>query len=361
MSPTRRGRVALGVATVLVLAGGAVGAVVFLGQRAGSGNVASSGPPPTTSSSPSSTPSPPPAVCPLTGVDPSDVTVPLRPALAVKVENLPAARPQTGLSWADIVYEEPVEGSITRFIVVYQCQDASRVEPVRSARLTDPDILVQLGKPLFAYAGGVPKVVTAIREAGLIDVNFNTPRASAYYHRDPNRSAPHDLYTSTHDLYAAAQGLYPAAAPDPIFTYTAKLDKGVGTKVKQVHVPFSSSSDVFWKWSSTHKVWLRYHGDVPHTLSDGTQVSAKNVIVQVVTVTLTDVTDVNGVHSPRVTSTGTGKCYVFRNGKVVQGTWVRKSLHDVTTFEDANGDEIPLAPGNTWIELLPTGIPVTII
>jgi hypothetical protein len=65
----------------------------------------------------------------------------------VKVENIPVARPQTGLSFADIIYEEPVEGGITRFIVIYQCRDASRIEPIRSGRLTDPDALVQYGPP----------------------------------------------------------------------------------------------------------------------------------------------------------------------------------------------------------------------
>src|SRR5438445_1471791 len=189
MALSRRGRIATALVVVVLVVGAVVaGALAFSRNKT---PLASGNSPGSTINSPST--SPPPPVCPLTGVNPKG-SVPNRPALAMKVENLPSARPQTGLSWADIVYEEPVEGSITRFIVVYQCQDASRVEPVRSARLTDPDILVQFGKPLFAYAGGVPKVVTAVREAGLIDVNFNTPRAAADYHRDPNRSAPHDLY-----------------------------------------------------------------------------------------------------------------------------------------------------------------------
>ncbi|HWD72135.1 MAG TPA: DUF3048 domain-containing protein, partial [Actinomycetota bacterium] len=94
-----------------------------------------------------------PPVCPLTGQPAPGGTVPNRPALAIKVENSPESRPPTGLDAADIVYEEAVEGGITRFLVVYQCQDAARVEPVRSARLEDIDILSQFGKPLFGDAG----------------------------------------------------------------------------------------------------------------------------------------------------------------------------------------------------------------
>jgi DUF3048 family protein len=350
MSLTRRGRVLLGLVTVIILAAGGVGVVMALGGGTGLGPIGSgqqsAGGPSGTQTTP-----PPPPECPLSGVDPKG-TVPVRPALAVKVENLPAARPQTGLSWADIVYEEPVEAGITRFIAVYQCQNASRIEPVRSGRLTDVDILRQLGHPIVGYSGGVRSVVNAFRDAGFIDVSFETARGGRAYHRDPNRSVPHNLYTSTKSLYAAARGQFQPQAPDPLFTYSDEAPADAST-VPKVHVPFSSSSDVFWKWSKSKNAWLRFHGTVPHVSSDGSQFSAKNVVVQVVQIKLTDVTDANGVHSPRVISVGSGKAYVFRDGKMIRGTWKRDSAADITKFVDANGDEIPLAPGNTWIELLP--------
>jgi hypothetical protein len=350
---TTRGRTALGVVIAALLVGGGVGAVILVGGKAGVSGT--QGPTTTPTTTPPTSPAPPP-VCPLTGVKVD--AVPQRPALAVKVENLPAARPQTGLSWADLIYEEPVEAGITRFIVVYQCQDASRIEPVRSARFTDIDVLKQFGKPLFGYAGGVGQVINAVRAAGFIDVNYTTARAAKAYQRDPNRVAPHNLYTSTKALYASAKDLFEAQPPDPVFIYAAKL-QGAGKKVSQAHIPFSSSSDVFWKWSSSKRVWLRYHGDVPHLLSNGAQVTAKNVVVQVVKTELTDVTDTNGVRSPRAITVGSGKAYVFRNGRVIVGRWSRPTVGDVTKFVDRAGKEIPLSPGNTWIELLPKGIRVT--
>jgi len=347
MSLTRRGRALVGVLTVLLLAAGGIGAVLALGGGAGPlGGNGSAGSPGAVQTTP-----PPPPECPLSGVDPEG-EVPLRPALAIKVENLPASRPQIGLSWADIVYEEPVEGGITRFIAVYQCQDASRVEPVRSGRLTDIDILVQFDRPLFAYAGAVRSVRRAVQEAGFIDMSYNVPRAARAYHRDPSRSAPHNLFTSTKALYAAARGQFQPGAPDPLFTYSDEAPAGAKA-VRKVHVPFSSSSDVFWNWSKSKKAWLRFHGTVPHVSSDGTQYSAKNVIVQVVETKLTDVRDAAGNPSPLVISVGTGKAYVFRDGKVITGTWERQSASEITRFLDANGEEIALTPGNTWIELLP--------
>lgn len=351
MALTRRGRTIAATVTVIVVVAAVVFGVAALGSRGkpqaagNTGGVGGSG---------STTSPPPPPICPLTGVNLGKGSVPDRPALAVKVENLPAARPQTGLSSADIVYEEPVEANITRFIAVYQCHDAPRIEPVRSGRLTDPDVLVQFGRPIFAYAGGVRAVVTKVKQRGLLDVNFNlAPQA---YQRDPARAAPHNLYTSTAELYAAAGSTQ--GPPSPLFTYETKSPKGA-PKIDQAHVPFSGYSDVYWKWSKSVHAWLRYHGTVPHTLSDGTQVSAKNVIVQMVKVVITNITDSNGVASPEVVSTGSGKAYVLRNGRMVKGTWSRPSLSDVTKFVDQSGNEIPLTPGNTWIELVANTVKVT--
>jgi hypothetical protein len=354
MSLSRRGRILAAWGTALLLLLGGVTAVLFISGRAGVGPLADiiggneenpdfpNGPPP------------PPLTCPLTGANPEG-EVPARPALAIKVENLPASRPQTGLSWADIVYEEPVEGGITRFIAVYQCQDADRVEPIRSARLTDVDILVQFGRPVFAYSGGVSEVKNAIEAARLIDVN--SVAAADAYDRDPAREAPHDLFSSTRALYREARSkIRRLGAPDPIFTYTDGQIRG--RKVQEIHVPFSSASDVYWRWDSSAKAFLRWHGDEAHVSSDGTQYRAKNVIVQVVEVVLTDVVDANGVRSPKVVSVGEGVAYVLRKGKIVVGTWERKSVDDVTKFYDKKGKEVLLTPGSTWIELLPKGIAV---
>src|SRR5262249_35206048 len=201
---------------------------------------------------------------------------------------------------------------------------------------------------LFGYAGGVPKVTTAIKDAGITDINFNVSRAASSYHRDANRAAPHNLYTSTKDLYAVGQDLVTALAPTPLFTYSKKPTKGA-SPIAQAHVPFSTSSDVFWKWSKSDQAWLRFHGTEPHTLSDGTQVSATNVIIQMVKITITDVTDANGVSSPEAHTVGSGKAYILRNGKMIEGTWQRGASGDVTKFLTSKGKEIKLAEGNTWI------------
>jgi len=248
-----------------------------------------------------------------------------------------------------MIYEEPVEGGITRFIVIYQCKDAPRVEPVRSGRLVDPDVLVQFGRPLFSYAGGIQPVKDKVAKAGLIDVNYLRVRG---YHRDPTRAAPHNLYTSTNELYSAAN--VHEGPPEPVFTFS-RASPG-GKRAKRIHLPFSSNySDVYWRWSPHKKRYLRYYGDVAARLSNGAQISASTVVVQMVQVRASQyVEDATGARENYIKLVGSGQVYVFRSGRMVVGKWVRPSLADRTQLVDRTGRVIPLSPGVTWVELFPT-------
>jgi hypothetical protein len=297
-------------------------------------------------------PAPPPS-CPLTGEPAPHGVVPDRPALAIKVENAPESRPQTGLNDADVVFEEPVEGGYTRFIAVYQCTESPRVGPVRSGRTTDPDVLVQFGRAVLGYAGGVRPVTKAIAKAGLIDVNYID--AAGAYTRDDSRVAPHNLYTTTRALYRAARSH--EGAPAAIFAYDPELT----TRAKRVvtaHLPFSSLSDVYWSWSRRHSAWLRSHGTTPHETTDGGRISAANVVIMSVDVRPGHILDAAGNPSPVVTLTGSGTAYVLRDGRMIRGTWERERLSDVTRLVARDGSEIALAPGRTWVELLPSDIDV---
>lgn len=292
---------------------------------------------------------PPPPRCPLTGEETEDV--PARPALAVKIENAPESRPQASLNDADVVVEEPVEGGYTRFIAIYQCGESDRVGPVRSARTTDPDYLRQLGPAVFGYSGAVGIVRREVPKVGLVDVNMLV--APAAYEKDPARAAPHDQFAATATLWEAADGS--TESPDPVFSYSEAWE-GRSRRAQAVHLPFSSVSDVNWTWGRRLGAWLRSHGDVPHTLEDGSQVSAASVVIQVVEVTDSAIIDAAGNPSPDVELTGSGRAYVLRDGRVIVGRWERPSLDDVTRFVTKDGTEISLTPGRTWVELVPSTI-----
>ena len=297
--------------------------------------------------------------CPLSGMPAPGGRVPRRPALAIKIDNLPSARPQTGLSKADIIYEEPVEGGITRFIAIFQCQEAAVVEPVRSGRLVDPEILSQYGPhPLLGYAGAIQPAVAAIDASTLIDVGVDRAPLSAYW-RDPHRYAPHNLVTSTAALWAEGGAEHaPVAAPPAAFPFGA-LDRSA-TPAARVVVSYQYS-DVTWTWVARAGVWFRSYADTgAATLGEGGQITTNNVIVMRVNMFPSQyVEDPVGSHENLLTLTGTGPLQVFRNGSVVNGTWSRPTLAAPTRYLDRAGHPIAMQPGQTWIELVPTTVAVT--
>lgn len=300
-------------------------------------------------------PPPPPATCPLNGENVA--SVPARPALAIKVDNSPQARPQWGLDTADMVYEEPVEGGVTRFVVIFQCQDASRVEPVRSARQADPYIVNQAGKSLLANAGESPPTLAALNSAvsagWIVNVGYNT---GGGYQRDPGRGSPYNLETSTHALYSRpdAQGV-PTAKP--IFTYSA--NPAPGGPGSTIHIGFSQYSDVYWHWNAQANAYQRYYGNSPALGANGGIISAQDIVIQAVPVQMSWwIEDPSGSHQPVPQLMGTGAALVCRRGSCVTGTWSRpgEGLGQTTFLLDPQGHQIPLSPGVTWVELAPSSV-----
>lgn len=351
-----RRRLLLAGSGVLVLAIAAVGttvAIVSSGHKPPPTTTTTSAPPSTTTTSTTTTAA---AACPLTGQAPAGGSVPQRPAIAVKVDNYPTARPQAGLDHTDIVFEEPVEGGITRLVAVFQCQSASRIEPVRSSRLIDPFILDQLSHPIFGYAGGINPSLAAIAAANVFNADFSMYPSA--YQRNPARSAPHNLYTSTSALY----GLDPSdtTPPAPIFSYSASPPASSAPTATTVHIPFSNYSDVYWTYSaSTHSYLRSYSGGPTALTSAGRPISASNVVVIKAIETITPyVEDATGSHEVMLTLIGSGTAYVFRNGKAIPATWTRPSKNVPATLQAA-GHTVALAPGRTWVELVPSTIPVT--
>ncbi len=297
--------------------------------------------------------------CPLTGAPPASGPVPRRTALAVKVENLPQARPQWGLDHADIVYEEPVEGGITRFIAVYQCQGAPRIEPVRSARLVDIQILRPLGKILFGYSGAIQPVLNQVDSPGSLLEDVGGNKAGYAYYRDPTRYEPHNFTTSTKALYAAAKslGYNVELPPPPQFSYGRTRTGAAPAASVAIHFPLDVTT---WTWDPKTRRYLRSYSDTgPAVQGDNVQISATNVVLMWVTEYATQyVEDSTGAHENDLVLTGTGPAWVVHDGAVFKGTWKRPSLASPATFVGTGGTTIKLSPGNTWEELLPTSTQV---
>ncbi|MHB1444715.1 MAG: DUF3048 domain-containing protein [Acidimicrobiales bacterium] len=293
--------------------------------------------------------------CPLTGAPPPSGGVPARPALAIKVDNYPTARPQSGLDKADIVFEEPVEGGVTRYVAVFQCQEASLVGPIRSDRYPDVGIIDLLNHPIFVHVGGINPIQAMIRAAN--DDNYDLFYQGAFVQHPPGRQAPYDTYISTAAAWGANQ--QDTSVPSPLFSYSGTAP--TGAPVASVHIPFSGTSNETWTWSPTANAWMLSYSGVGLITNSGVPISADNVVIMhVVTTTGPWLENNLGGYEVEVDPTGTGQLQVLRNGEMVSGTWQRSGLSSPLQLLTASGSTIDLQPGNTWVELVPDSIKVTV-
>jgi Protein of unknown function (DUF3048) N-terminal domain/Protein of unknown function (DUF3048) C-terminal domain len=316
----------------------------------------------------------PVALCPLTGTPAPGGVVPARPAIAMKVDNVQYgsvtsppqfARPQSGLQDADVVFEEQVEGSITRYAAVFQCREAPLVGNIRSARQVDIGILSELDAPLLVHVGGIVPVIDNIDHSTLVNVDLgNYPRLQI---NPPNRVPPYDDFTTTKAIWA----LFPnrRTPPSPIFTFSP--NPVGGRPVSQVHLDWSITSDIYWRWDKATGTWMRFYDNSdgngppliqPDLLQDGVQNQAQNVVVQVVHITYGPWLEnfEGGLEAQARIAFSSGKAYVFRNGKMIVGTWSHGPLTSPTIFTNAQHQVISLAPGRTWVELYPDVAPVVV-
>lgn len=291
-----------------------------------------------------------PITWPLTGVA-SEVTD--RPAMSIKIENSAAARPQSGLQSADVVWEQMVEGGITRFNVVFHSTIPDLVGPIRSVRPMDAGISAPFGG-LMVFSGGQHPFVNAIREAGLQVISHDGGQGGFY--RASDRSAPHNVYADPADFLAQASGDHTAPpAQQFAFARLPELATAVveGTPAASLALAFPSSNPG-WTFDSASGTWLRTEGGAPAMAAEGGQLHAVNVVVLRMQVRSTQYRDPGGSPVPETVMTGTGDALVVSGGQSVTGTWSKPDTSSPMTLLAPDGSPILLAPGNTWVELLPT-------
>ncbi len=288
--------------------------------------------------------------CPLTGVTPKDESLVDRPAVAIKIENNPAAYPLSGLEKAEVVYEEQVEGGLTRFLAVYHCTDADKAGSVRSARIVDPAIISPVTL-IMANAGGNPEVKDALAENDIVSIDENTPGDALSRFERPGYSFEHTLYADTGRVRRIGSKRFDDPPPDDLFRF-GELD-GKWKKARVVTLNFGSANPISYEWRRGR--WFRFDNGQPLTTEAGTQIAVDNVLIEEHEINLSDtLADVLGVKSPEIEDvTGSGRAVLFRDGRVIPGRWRRESEEDAVRFETKGGDEMVFHPGTTWIELIP--------
>jgi hypothetical protein len=283
---------------------------------------------------------------------PADEQLIDRRVVAVKIDNHPKARPQSGLEFADVVYEVLVEGGLTRFIALFHQSDSDYVGPNRSGRPTDSKLIAALAGAPFQISGAQRWVKNILREDDINVVLDN--RVTTW--RMPDRPKPHNLYSSSLLLrdWADEQG-WPDDNPGNMFTFG---DATTGeTAATSIQVEYSSSPTSNWEWDDETEQYLHFQGTEPHEwlTEDGDvgQVAFDTIVVMKMRRYIARNPAGSGTSLPTVDSVGTGDAFVFFGGEVIGGAWERGSITDPFHLVGADGSNIVLPPGRIWISLIP--------
>jgi hypothetical protein len=264
--------------------------------------------------------------------------------LAVKIDNIVYARPQTGLRSADIMYVIPVEGGLTRFLAVFSSHIPPVVGPVRSARQSDLDILRQFDRPAFAWSGATPHLVPFIERAPVVDLYA---LAVGGYYRDQNRIAPYNLFASTKQLLTEAP--HASKARDIGFRFGA-LPAG-GRAIRSYSVKYPAASYTF-RWSAADKRWLTWIDGAPSAATEGGQLGGSTVIIQYTQISTSRFEEYGG-RPPYAKSVGSGRAVILRDGRAYTVRWSRPALNGGTTYTLPDGKRMLFAPGQVWVVLAP--------
>jgi hypothetical protein len=270
--------------------------------------------------------------------------------LVVKIDDTNAAHPQIGIEDADLVYVEQVEGGLTRLAAIYTSKLPPLIGPIRSARISDIELLAQFGRVGFAYSGAQSKMRPVIAEANLenLSAERNPP---SIYGKDPNRIGPVDMILKPELLLERANAnpkIRIETATASVFAFGDAPKGETNTAIAKIKWP---SAKYELRWDSANEKWLIYFNEKPNMAANGEHLYADTAIIQIVSITPSIYGDKFGEITPFSKTTGNGKAVMLRDGFSYQISWQRNLETDVTTWKSEDGDVANFKPGRTWIFL----------
>jgi len=299
--------------------------------------------------------------------------------LGVMVENHEDARPQSGISFADVVYEAIAEGGITRFLTVFYCQDAGVVGPVRSARTYFLDFISEYGSyPLYAHVGGANTPGPADALGQIVDYGWSVYNdlnqfsiGFPTFKRDESRlgrpvATEHTMYTTTSQLWSigAKRGLTNQDKAgdewdNEFVKYSFKDDVDLSERpaAQKVAVEFWSSQPdyaVSWSYDRASNVYLRSNAGKVH-IDNNTkkQFASKNIVILYMKESRANDGYEGNLHEIFGTK-GSGGALVFQDGKEIAATWKKKDRESRTVLTDTkSGKEIEFNRGQIWFQIIP--------
>lgn len=270
--------------------------------------------------------------------------------LVVKIDDTKPAQPQIGLEEADVVYVEQVESGLTRLAAIYSSKLPLLIGPVRSARISDIELLAQYGRVGFAYSGAQSKLRPVIAAANLenLSAERNPP---SIYGKDPNRPAPVNMVLKPDLLLDRANSRQGTVIDKPI-----KAPWSFGD-IKESKIT-AASVQIKWpnaryelRWDESLQKFLIYFSGEAKLAASGEHLYADTAIVQLVSITPSIYGDKFGGVTPFSKTTGSGKAIMFRDGASYEINWRRDTPEDVTTWQGLDGKVANFKPGRIWVFL----------
>ncbi|MEY3748686.1 MAG: DUF3048 domain-containing protein [Actinobacteria bacterium] len=275
-----------------------------------------------------------------------------KPVVMVKLDNTALARPHTGLREADLVYVEEVEWGLTRLAALYNSSFPKVVGPVRSARISDLEILKQFDSPGLVFSGANKTLLGAVAKSNAVSLSPN--EMSNYYFRNNKKEVPHNQMLNFGSLVSKAKGL--GVVGDVGLVFNNEVPTG-GTKTKSFIARWASAT-VGATWSKAG--WgISVDGYVQKDYVTKQPVVASSVIIQFVEQYDSKYGDRFGGKTPLARTIGSGNAVILRNGQRFSGTWSRPTAESGTQYV-VNGETFPLPVGQVWVILVNRAKPTSV-
>lgn len=329
----------LSIVAVLLVGGGVATTLYFLNR--------SEPAPQAQTQTPEPEPEPVLYYAPLTGAQVENEAATKQAVTGIMIENSPDARPQSGLKDSGVVFEAIAEGGITRFLALYQNEKPQLIGPVRSVRMYYVDWVAPFNASV-AHIGGSAAALAEVRNGNYRDIDqfFN----AGTYWRATDRYAPHNVYTSFENLDAlnAEKGY-----TESTFTSFPRADSQASATPTATGINVTMSSALYnsaYVYDPATNLYNRSQAGALHLDREGGQITPRVVIVMKVPMRLV----LEDGYREQVDTIGSGQAYIFQDGTVQEVTWSKADRASQITFKNAEGKDVPLARGQTWITAVPS-------
>jgi hypothetical protein len=319
---------------------------------------------PSASPNPSPTPKPPSTLvpAPFTGLLVSPAAARRHP-IAVMIDDHEGARPQSGFNAASVVWQAPAEGGIPRYMLIFQDQIPKSVGPIRSAREYFLEWAAEY-RSMYVHAGGSPQAIATLRQYGNGRLVWNAEGLrfdGSFLFRVNFRVAPHNLYTDGARLRSLATFLHVSdGTVKPTWAFRQDASDAERPGPGTITVSYPQYETIVYRYNPLTNSYLRFiNGSKKPQVdaADGKVVAPKNVVV--LRMHFAPLAGPNPKHRLEATDVGSGPAWIATGGVTIQGTWRKATVGGPTLLYAANGSRIILTAGQTFVNVMPYGYPVT--